>query len=155
MPEHWLRVNRPRIVDEYIDGEVIMIDMTTGTYYSLNPPGAAIWSRIQGPVTAQALVERSPEFFVDGQSSPNLIRDASRAFVAELLSSELVVEADEPDEMTSESEGTPVAFESPELLSFTEMQDLMLLDPVHEVAPAGWPFADPAAPSGDTAREPR
>jgi len=31
------------------------------------------------------------------------------------------------------------AFEKPKLQKFTDMQDLLLLDPIHEVDEAGWP----------------
>ncbi len=42
-----------------------------------------------------------------------------------------------------------LAFEAPKLEKFTDMQDLVLLDPVHEVDDVGWPAARPDAAKGD------
>src|SRR3954471_2180926 len=40
------RVNSPNVIYETIEGEVILIDLKTGTYYSLRKVGAAIWQGI-------------------------------------------------------------------------------------------------------------
>src|SRR5437764_230022 len=40
------RVNSPNVIHETIEGEVILIDLKTGTYYSLREAGAAIWEAI-------------------------------------------------------------------------------------------------------------
>jgi hypothetical protein len=34
---------------------------------------------------------------------------------------------------------TPARFVEPALNKYTDMQELLLLDPVHEVSEAGWP----------------
>ena|SRR6476660_8869681 len=36
--------------------------------------------------------------------------------------------------------GTAAAFVTPELHKYTDMQELLLVDPIHEVAEEGWPF---------------
>ena len=38
-------------------------------------------------------------------------------------------------------------FEKPVLQKYSDMQDLLLLDPIHEVDEAGWPHALPPEPS--------
>jgi len=35
---------------------------------------------------------------------------------------------------------TGAAFAPPELHTFNDMNDLLLIDPIHEVAETGWPF---------------
>ena len=42
------------------------------------------------------------------------------------------------------SETEKPSFEAPILHKYTDMQDLLLLDPIHEVDEAGWPVARPA-----------
>ena len=40
-----VRVNGPDVMHETIDGEVIVINLTSGNYYSVRGVGADIWSR--------------------------------------------------------------------------------------------------------------
>ncbi len=42
------------------------------------------------------------------------------------------------------SAGDRPAFEAPVLESYSDMQDLLLLDPIHDVDDAGWPVANQA-----------
>ena len=37
-----------------------------------------------------------------------------------------------------------VAYTEPSLSVFSDMQDLLLLDPIHDVSEAGWPMPKPA-----------
>ena len=39
-----------------------------------------------------------------------------------------------------------LSFEAPILHKYTDMQDLLLLDPIHEVDEAGWPSVKPDSP---------
>ena len=47
------------------------------------------------------------------------------------------------------AEDTIGPFVPPTLEKYTDMQDLVLLDPVHEVDERGWPHAQAAAQSDD------
>ena len=65
------------------------------------------------------------------------------AFVAELASEDLLVTTDEPmpRDATWELPALDSDFVGPRLEKFTDMQHLILLDPVHEVdAGQGWPI---------------
>ena len=145
-----LRVNAPHVIHETIDGEVIVINMTTGNYYSMKGSGSAVWNALQRTPADPAQLAKALEPCFD--ASPGEIKAAVEAFVVELLAEELVVEADAPQEMTSPNapaiQPDTRTFERPVLEKFTDMQDLVLLDPVHEVDGAGWPHARPdEAPS--------
>jgi hypothetical protein len=39
---------RPQIVDRVIEGEVVLLDLKSGVYYSLNEAGAELWKLIGG-----------------------------------------------------------------------------------------------------------
>jgi hypothetical protein len=140
-----MRINAPQVIHESIDGEVIVIDLGTGSYYSLKDSGAAVWDALDrtGGATERDLVhalearyEGSREQFEAGvQYLLNVLRDEG-----------LVVEAETaglPAAILEEAAGTRVAFETPRLEKFTDMQDLVLLDPVHEVDATGWPQPRP------------
>jgi hypothetical protein len=136
------RVNSPRVMHETIEGEVIVIDLTTGSYFSLRDASAEIWREIEvgasEPQIGAALERR-----YDGS------RDEILAGVGRLLD-ELAAEGlIEPTDAGGEAPevaaaATPSAngripFQAPVLEKHSDMQDLILLDPVHEVGPQGWP----------------
>ena len=106
------RVNSPNVIHETIEGEVILIDLKTGTYYSLRDSGAAIWQSIE-----------------QGAGEDD-------------------IEA-EPMARPSDNGAARLPFAAPVLEKHTDMQDLILLDPVHEVGAEGWPH--PAPPDEATA----
>ena len=45
------RVSNPRIIHEIMEGEVVLINLDTGTYYSLDRAGAHIWRGIESVAT--------------------------------------------------------------------------------------------------------
>jgi hypothetical protein len=135
------RVNSPNVIHETIEGEVILIDLKTGTYYSLREAGAAIWEAIDRGAGLDA-IEDALERRYEGSSDE--IREAVRRLVGE-LEREGLIRADLDGDPTA---GQPVfepgrgvrrPFEAPSLEKHTDMQDLILLDPVHEVGAQGWP----------------
>jgi Coenzyme PQQ synthesis protein D (PqqD) len=138
------RVNSPNVIHETIEGEVILIDLKTGTYYSLREAGAAIWEAIDRGAGLDA-IEDALERRYDGSSDE--IREAVQRLVGELECEGLICA--DPDGATA---GQPVfepgrgirrPFEAPSLEKHTDMQDLILLDPVHEVGAQGWPHPAP------------
>jgi Coenzyme PQQ synthesis protein D (PqqD) len=46
---------RPEQLASDLDGETILLHMTSGLYYGLNPIGAKIWELIQSPKTLENL----------------------------------------------------------------------------------------------------
>jgi hypothetical protein len=145
------RVNSPNVIHETIEGEVILIDLKTGTYYSLRDAGAAIWQAIEWSAGEdQALAALKLRY----EGSEDEMRDAVRNLLDELLE-EGLIRADVPSAVMGEpplranNGGPRVPFRPPALEKHTDMQDLILLDPVHEVGAQGWPQPAPA----DEARE--
>ncbi len=117
------------------------MNLKTGHYYSCLGVGAAVWSFMESNYTVEsiekALIARFPEAATEiGKDLP--------AFVAQLLEDNLIRLAAEglpaqiPDDRGL---ATIEHYARPELQSYTDMQDLLLLDPVHEVDEAGWPEA--------------
>lgn len=142
-----LRVNSPRVMHERIEGEVIVIDLATGSYFSLRDVGSEIWTEIERGATEQEIVAT---LAVRYEASPEDIDNAVRRLVKELAGEGLI----DSDGVTGEgsagstdmapfveSNGSRMAFSAPVLEKHTDMQDLILLDPVHEVDARGWPHA--------------
>lgn len=133
----YYRINSPQVVHETIDGETIIIDFESGTYYSVREVANQIWAWIgEGnhvdQIVAQALTHYTGE--------PSEIESTVRAFMSNLAKETLIVTA-EPTTLPSvhPSAGVREPFTPPLLERYTDMQDLLLLDPIHEVDEQGWP----------------
>jgi Coenzyme PQQ synthesis protein D (PqqD) len=146
------RVNSPNVIHETIEGEVILIDLKTGTYFSLRDSGAAVWQALeQGAGEDDIAAELRSRY----DASESEISDAVRRLLAE-LEGEGLIRADEGEDgaaarssAAAGNGGAPLRFTAPVLEKHTDMQDLILLDPVHEVGAEGWPH--PAPPDDATA----
>ena len=146
------RVNSPNVIYETIEGEVILIDLKSGTYYSLREAGATVWQAIEQGAAEdeiQAVLEQRYE------GSADEMREAVRRLLGD-LEREGLIRADDGAAAPAAAQARPengaaarVPFRAPALEKHTDMQDLILLDPVHEVGAQGWPHAagaDEASP---------
>jgi hypothetical protein len=121
-----LAPNRPEVLDEVFDGEAVLVNLRTGRYYALDAAATAIW---------QAVVDGSP--LPEG--------DDVAPFLRRLVDEELVVSG---GPLPRHSDGH-AAVGGPVMQVFSDMKDILLLDPIHDVDydGSGWPVhaAPPAA----------
>jgi hypothetical protein len=143
------RVNAPNVIQEIIDGEVVIINLDNGNYYSLAHAGADIWSLIESGAAMSEVVDRIRQQYEGNHID---IEDAVNRFVAELQRQALIVPdgAKEPEgikgpdmQVETGADTEKLLFEAPVLHTYTDMQDLLLLDPIHEVDETGWPSREP------------
>src|SRR5438046_6651970 len=85
------RINRPRVIFENIDGELILVNLEKGCYFSTDAVGAAIWELIAAGTRLEDVVE-ALRFRYEGDRAA--IAGAVQHFVARLEQEELIV----PDE---------------------------------------------------------
>ncbi len=140
-----VRVNRPQVLHESIDGEVIAIHQATGAYYSIEHTGAVVWDLIESGCTMAEIVEAVRSRY---EGDAQEIEAAIRHFISELLTEELVVAQHAqhlPRRVYRESAPRLSRFRAPVLNKYSDMTDMLLLDPIHDVEEAGWPVAKPAA----------
>ena len=144
------RVNSPNVIHETIEGEVILIDLKTGTYYSLRDSGAAIWQAIEQGAGEDGITAELRSRY---EASDDQISAGMQQLLAELEREGLIRREDgEPAPAAgaaSDNGAVRLPFQAPSLEKHTDMQDLILLDPVHEVGAEGWPH--PAPPDEATA----
>jgi len=131
------KLNAPNVSSENIDGEVIIVNLENGSYYSCVDLGAYLWGRITGGEAADAIVERlSGHYPVDRAQIESSVAD----FVSRLEREQLIVPASDGEGGESAMEAAlPGEYGTPELNVYSDMQDMLLLDPVHDVADVGWP----------------
>ncbi|MEZ4726587.1 MAG: PqqD family protein [Caldilineaceae bacterium] len=139
------RVNSPTVVSEVFDDEIIIIHLDSGAYYSLSQSGADIWQLLQSGAT---LSEITANLAATYALRPAAIESTVQQFVAELAQEQLLIPQNTATQ-PSQPFAAPVVgaavpsrygrFVAPALHKYTDMQDLLLLDPIHDVTESGWP----------------
>jgi hypothetical protein len=131
-------LNAPQVASETIDDEAVVIHLHRGSYFSIRGVGSVIWSYLLGGVVPSEIVARLTRQYGDDQ-----IRIAGdvESFIHLLKTEDLLRprnEASPPGNDTGFADG-PAAYEAPSLEKFTDMEALLLLDPIHDVDEQGWP----------------
>ena len=137
-------VTNPQAMHETIDGETIVIDLSTGTYYSLRGSGPTIWNAVASGASREAIIDDLENAY---EATPGEIAKAMDAFLSELEAEQLIAQgngAGPGAPPTSPPADTRSPFEQPKLEKYEDMQDIILLDPVHMVDDQGWPHRAPA-----------
>jgi hypothetical protein len=138
------RVNVPDVVFEAFDEEIVLVNLDTGNYYSVRGSGPEIWLALARGESAEQ-VTRSLQTRYAGD--PETIHASVTAFADELVAAKLLVadgEASAAVALAPVSAGDRPPFVAPALETYSDMQDLLLLDPIHDVDQAGWPLANQA-----------
>jgi hypothetical protein len=130
-------INRPKVAFEVFDHEAVVLNLDSGNYYSVNRGGVEIlrWieagasvEEILGSLEPGASVRGDVSEFVDLLRREGILRDREEALRAEPPS------------------GDRIPYEPPKIEKFSDLQDLLLLDPIHDVDAAGWPRTAPNPP---------
>lgn len=139
------RINAPHVIAETMAGEATIVQLTTGCYFSLAGTGAEIWDGLVAGDTLEEVVER---LAAEYDAPREEIAAAAGRLLGELTAEELLVAGENgsgsarPVQQPTAGERRP--FVEPSLEKFTDMQDIVLLDPVHEVDARGWPYEQAA-----------
>jgi hypothetical protein len=129
-------INTPHVISESLGNETVIINLETGTYHNLNSNAAQIWQNLQQPIATETLLKG---IIVENKGFAQTISQALSDFLAQLLAQGLIrVSIHEPTARLC----PPIVLDDGTLAceSFTDMQDLLGLDPIHEADPStGWP----------------
>ncbi len=142
----------PWVTHERLDDEVIAINLETGAYYALDGVAADCWTLVaagQNPDDIVTILDARYDATAD------TVRDDVTAFLAALVEQGLGAETDEPASSNGSgngsgngdgaaavtADGVTRAYTVPALTRYDDLDDLLLLDPIHEVDDAGWPIA--------------
>lgn len=132
--ENIFRINKPKVVYEIFADEVVVVNLESGNYYSLNQVAAGIWQLIEQDASLAEIVA----YFGPGKEVNNSIA----RFIAELHKEELIMPNEQAPSVASPDRPAPpgkMVFAAPTMQKYIDMQELLLLDPIHDVDAAGWP----------------
>ena len=137
------RVNTPTVTHETIDGEAVIINLDSGNYYSLVDAGSFIWGLVENGATVNE-VQNQVLHTYDG--APADIDRGVQELMTQLQQENLIVPVNGVAEasdltatMPSSNGHEKPSFTPPLLHKYSDMQELLLLDPIHDVDDAGWP----------------
>jgi hypothetical protein len=143
-PARSYQVSGPEIAHQTIDGEVVIVNLRSGAYYSLEGGAAEVWGLLErGATDADMILELQRRF----DAPAGILEAEVRRMLAE-LEQEGIIKASENGgsaPVVSEQVAARRPFAPLVLHKFTDMRDLILLDPIHEVDEGGWPHPREAA----------
>jgi hypothetical protein len=147
MATQQIRIDSHEVIHETVDGEVILIALQTGCYYSIEGSGAEVWTALAGGHSAAEVTADLERTYA---AEPGAIEAAVSELVDRIVAENLAVPVDlngsAPSfaERHAEVAADRAPFQPPVFHKFTDMQDFLLVDPIHDVADAGWPHAQTA-----------
>jgi hypothetical protein len=137
------RITPGAVVSEIIDGEAVIMQMRTGHYFSTRGTGAVLWDLLQRGLDLDTAAQRLAD--ATGVER-DALSDAIHAFTAEASRHQLGEVTEVGATGSVDLPALPSTWSVPVLEAFTDMEDLLLLDPIHDVAEeAGWPMQKPAS----------
>lgn len=131
--------NLDEVAAEEFDGEFVVIHFARGTYFSLQNAAVDLWRQLENGSSTSDAADRVLALLseVPPTARDELLACADR-FVEEGLVREAASAGPPPPARANGS------YESPRIEVFSDLQELILLDPVHEAdTNKGWPTQRP------------
>jgi len=127
----------PGMAWEQFPDEVVAIDLARGIYFNLSEGGMDAFVAFTSPTTIAAVAARlAPRY----DATEVELAGAIAGLVGELVAAGLLVATDEGAQDGPALEGPKRALAGFSLHRHDDLQQLLVIDPVHETAEAGWPL---------------
>jgi hypothetical protein len=127
----WFRVNSPAVVFDASADDIVIINLVSGRYFRLDAASSLAWNAL--------VASGSRGAFVSSATNESDVLASIDDMIARLVAEELIVEAP-ADAAAADPE--PWTFAGFTLETFSDLEDILGLDPIHEVDPnKGWPTA--------------
>jgi hypothetical protein len=131
------RANFEDITFERLDGETIAINLSSGHYYSMSGPAADLFQMASSGAPLTMWWADLETLFT---SAPN--KTHAEEFIRSLEASRLIVfdnSSQEPERVILPNDYQRGEWTMPRLEEFEDLQDLILVDPIHDTSNLGWP----------------
>ncbi len=133
--EVFYSIDTTKVVFEKFEDETVLINLENGNYYGIMKVGKDILTLMEQGISKQNLVSAIAASY---SQEINKVEDDIQLFLSALLTEGII--------QTSEYGSNNITFldnneiyEIPVLEKYSDMQDLILLDPIHDVSAKGWP----------------
>lgn len=136
------KIASPEIAFERLDGEVILVSLESGKYFNFNGTASDVFWMIERGVPREKWEELLRHYFKNTDSMTHDIN----VLVSKLLTSRIITQSSsDPITLTGHECELPNDYNRdnwvlPELTEFSDLKDLILVDPVHDTSLEGWPI---------------
>jgi hypothetical protein len=132
-------INEPEVIFEEFGDEIVAVNLDTGIYYSLRGSACEIWLSLKFPTSIRQILGVVLEKY---EGNIDEIDAHIHQFINRLMSMNLIKTSNIIPQVKSTSSHLSIksTFLPPEIDIFSDMQDILLLDPVHDVDETGWPI---------------
>jgi hypothetical protein len=138
----FLKVNEPGVVFETIDGETILLNLDSGSFFNLEGSGEILWKFIleTGNVKKAIAIMTSANRKIRAT-----IASSVNDFVNSLLKEKLVIASDEiaaPGSLPETEEllkASAIQFSTPKVNKYTDKQHILFLSASYYIQEKGWP----------------
>jgi len=134
------RVNAPDVTHESFDTEVLVINLRNGSYYSLRESAVPMWHLLAQGLEVTEIATRIAQAT---SASPDQVLADVQTLVTDLTKQSLLVERPASEAPQPAEVALPSAYAKPVFDLYTDMQQLLMIDPIHEVDVTGWPVKPP------------
>ena len=117
---------RQDVAASVIDGEAIIMNLTNGAYYSIDSVGAIIWQWLDEEQTSAVMLQRLAAQYPNSNAT---IEADFRALMNQLMDEGLVQPQSSGNAVPAIDSELPSVYAAPSLHKYTEMADLLALDP--------------------------
>jgi Coenzyme PQQ synthesis protein D (PqqD) len=146
--DHSFECNAPDVVFENFGDEVILLNLRSGNYYSLDPLAMLYWEYLSQGVPPRQIAAHICGSYGGKVDEASIANDLGALF-AEFQSEGLIRPSNIARAIADVSNATarpPAEYARPTISRFDDVAEMLLLDPVHDVSEVGWPHPAPAKP---------
>jgi hypothetical protein len=124
-----LRPNDEEVIGKVLDGEAIVINLATGSYYAMAGVGAVIWQGIDERCSLQEIAVRvSANYDVSVEQAGVDVLQLAERLMQEGIAT-LAADSPEPVAAAPPPLAHRAAYAAPELTAYSDMRNLLALDP--------------------------
>jgi hypothetical protein len=140
-------INTPHVIFETIDSESVAINLESGNYYNLNEIASEILALIVKNFSEDEIINILNSLYASNgllidQSVKQLIEELKKENLIRPIEKALIENNNPNNSIASEisADLKKKNFTQPILEKYSDMQNLFILDPIHDVDETGWPI---------------
>lgn len=129
-------VDKRETISEVIDNDTVIVNLQTGCYYSLNATASFIWDMLKEGSDNDSIANNYKTVFNIEYATAS--KDTAN-ILSTLKNKSLINRTAEIADIETDFSFS-IPYIEPVIEEFTDMQEMLLLDPIHEVSEDGWPY---------------
>jgi len=133
-------VSSTNIVHETIEGEVVIVNLENGYYYSADGIGSVIWTLLMSGFSCTEILDTLTDRYPGHRDE---IERSAVKLISDLTDEDLITTAGGDTDISKPADPTVeigrLEFSAPVLQKHKDMEHLLQVDPIHDVGDSGWP----------------